>query len=107
VYPLVEALQDILGLANDSFQTSVRLDELSEAIRQTHPGIWETVRVGVGELQAFHRRRLKEQWTAFQEWWQQWVLRQPAKVLGRVKDLASSAREEPSAAVAANPSPAL
>jgi CHAD domain-containing protein len=106
VYPHVEALQDILGLANDSYQTSVRLDELSEAIRQAQPGMWELVRVGFGELQAFHRRRLKEQRTAFQEWWRQWELRQPAEALSRVKGLARSEREEPSAVLASNPPPA-
>jgi CHAD domain-containing protein len=81
VYSHVEALQDILGLANDSYQAGLELEQLSDVIRATFPGAWELVRVGFSELQAFHQRRLKNQRAAFAKWWRQWELLRPAEVL--------------------------
>ena len=39
VYPRVEAVQDILGTANDSHQTVVLLDELLNVVRLTQPAL--------------------------------------------------------------------
>jgi CHAD domain-containing protein len=91
VYSQVEIMQDILGLANDSQQTSLRVEVLSGDIRRTHPGLWDLFRVGLEDLRAYHLRRLKEQRAAFAEWWHRWEALRPAELLSRVTAPASSA----------------
>jgi CHAD domain-containing protein len=95
VYPLVEGLQDILGLANDSYQAGSRLDALADAVRTTQPGLWELVRVGVEDLRAYHRQRIKEQRAAFADWWLKWRSLRPESVLGPATATASSAAGAP------------
>jgi CHAD domain-containing protein len=107
VYPLVETVQDILGLANDSHQAVLNLDALLNAVRTTQPGLWELVRGGLEELRTFHHQRVREQRTAFAEWWRLWQSLRPAAVLGMVTSSANSAAEpagsEAQAAPAAGP----
>ncbi len=103
VYPLVEAVQDVLGLANDSYQAAKALGELLGAIRQTQPGLWDLVRGGIEELRAHHVQRLRDQRAAFADWWRQWQALRPAALLGSVTSPASSAAVAPAARSAAVP----
>jgi CHAD domain-containing protein len=81
VYPRVEAVQEILGQANDSHQVIRRLDGLLDAVGATQPPVRDLIRGGVEELRAHHRQRLREQRAAFADWWRGWQLLRPAALL--------------------------
>jgi CHAD domain-containing protein len=84
LYPRVETAQDVLGLANDSHQAIVLLDELIDGVRVTQPGLWDVIRGGMEGLRAHHHQRVKEQRTAFADWWRSWQLLQPDAMLSGV-----------------------
>jgi hypothetical protein len=91
VYPRVEAVQDVLGLANDSYQASKAFDALLDAVRRTQPGLWDLVRGGIEELRSHHQQRLRDQRAAFMDWWRQWQALRPEALFAAVMTRASSA----------------
>ncbi len=72
LYPRVEAMQDVLGLANDSHVAWSRLDALKERFRPMWGADWKRLQPGIDNLLRFHRRRLPRQREAFVHWWQVW-----------------------------------
>jgi hypothetical protein len=52
----MEAVQEILGQANDSHQVIRRLDGLLDAVGATQPAVRDLIRGGVEELRAHHRQ---------------------------------------------------
>jgi CHAD domain-containing protein len=71
-YPMVEEMQDILGLANDSFVATQRLTTLRDILRASKPGMWKRCRAGVDGLMRYHQRRLPQQREHFLGWWERW-----------------------------------
>jgi CHAD domain-containing protein len=101
VYPRVEAVQDVLGEANDCHTATLRLDRLLDAVRQSQPGLWDLVRGGIEEFRVHVGQRLREQRWAFADWWRRWQALRPDQIAAGVTPPASSA-----AAAAARPVPA-
>jgi CHAD domain-containing protein len=71
-YPMIEDMQEILGLANDSQVALRRLDELRSLMKAFQPLEWKQCRPAIEALLRSHRRRLPVQRTQFQAWWQRW-----------------------------------
>jgi len=71
-YPAVAAMQEILGLANDSHVAVQRLEELKLRLLRTQPETWPGYQPGVEALLRFHRQRLPRQRHAFEKWWRDW-----------------------------------
>ena len=84
IYPRVEAVQDILGAANDSHRAVNRLDALRATVRQAQPALWETIRGGIDGLRAYHQQRERDQRTAFWDWWRAWQALGPEDQLGQI-----------------------
>lgn len=74
LYPQVEALQDILGRANDSHLAIAFLSSTLEHIEHTNPGPAEEVKVGIQELLRFHQERIPQEREHFLRWWEHWQL---------------------------------
>jgi CHAD domain-containing protein len=72
VYPLVEGVQDILGVANDCQQATRQIDGLLDIVRRTQPGLWDTVRGGIEDYRTHVGQKLREQRWAFVDWWRRW-----------------------------------
>lgn len=72
-YPAVVEMQDILGLANDSYTATQRLSELRTRLINTQPKQWPKLRDGVDALLHFHEQRLPQQRRKFQKWWRAWL----------------------------------
>jgi len=72
LYPAVEHLQEMLGLANDSHVANQRLTLLRERLQAMLPSFWRRVRPGIEALLHFHQQRLVQQREAFVQWWQRW-----------------------------------
>jgi CHAD domain-containing protein len=72
-YPAVVEMQDILGLANDSYTTCQRLTALRTRLLRTQPRQWPHYRDGVETLLHFHERRLPQQRAKFERWWKAWL----------------------------------
>jgi CHAD domain-containing protein len=72
-YPQVEAMQEILGEANDSHVASERLSHLAAATQARMPRLWTRIKPGVEELQKFHEKRLPKERMAFLTWWEEWT----------------------------------
>jgi CHAD domain-containing protein len=71
LYPAVEALQEILGAANDSRVAKRHLDAL-RMLRSSRPADWKRYRAAVDGLSRFHQRRLLREVQRFRKWWQDW-----------------------------------
>jgi CHAD domain-containing protein len=84
VYPRVEAVQDVLGAANDSYQASRRLDELLKVLGSTQPALRDLARGGIEGLRAYHRQRVRDQRAAFGDWWRTWQSIRPESLLSCV-----------------------
>jgi CHAD domain-containing protein len=80
VYPQVELMQDVLGLANDSHVACQRLWQLREDLRN-YPDTWGRVGKGIEGLLRFHQDRLVKQRKLFLEWWADWHERPIEEVL--------------------------
>jgi CHAD domain-containing protein len=80
IYPQVEEMQDILGLANDSHVASQRMWRLREDLRN-YPDTWRRVGKGIETLLLFHQERLVQQRLHFLDWWQSWRGRTPEEIL--------------------------
>jgi CHAD domain-containing protein len=72
LYPRVEQMQEILGMANDSHVAWGRLESLKERFRAMWPEDWKLLQPGIDKLLRFHRTRLPRQREAFLQWWQEW-----------------------------------
>jgi CHAD domain-containing protein len=72
-YPAVVEMQDILGLANDSYTASQRLSALQARLMRTQPKQWPHYREGIEALKASHEKRLPLQRKQFERWWQAWL----------------------------------
>jgi CHAD domain-containing protein len=72
IYPAVEAMQEILGNANDSVVACRRLESLAERLQALAPAEWKRYRPGLESLLHYHRSRLPQERERFQEWWKGW-----------------------------------
>jgi CHAD domain-containing protein len=81
VYPRVEAVQDVLGTANDSHQAVAMLDDVLRVVRQTQPALWDVLRGGLEGMRSHHLQREREQRSAFVDWWRQWQTQRPESLL--------------------------
>jgi CHAD domain-containing protein len=72
LYPAVEAMQETLGNANDSFVACRRLDALSARLQALAPIDWKRLRPGLEGLRQYHQSRLPQQQERFQEGWARW-----------------------------------
>src|SRR5262249_46970884 len=72
LYPAVEQMQEILGLANDSHVASGRLAELRDWGKAHRPEDWRFFKSGIEDLLRFHEQRVEQQRLAFLEWWANW-----------------------------------
>jgi CHAD domain-containing protein len=72
-YPTIVEMQDILGLANDSFTACQRLTALRNRLKLVEPKRWPHFKDGIEKLLHFHERRLPTQRKKFEKWWQNWL----------------------------------
>jgi len=72
-YPAVVEMQDILGLANDSFTALERLNKLRTRLINAQPKQWPRMRDGVEKLVHYHEQRLPQQRRKFEKWWRGWL----------------------------------
>lgn len=72
-YPAIVEMQDILGLANDSFTVCQRLTALKARLMRAQPRHWSHYQNGIETLLAFHEKRLPRQRRKFETWWRQWL----------------------------------
>jgi CHAD domain-containing protein len=72
IYPAVEAMQDILGRANDSQVAQERLHELCAQLQQRAPCEWKRLRPGALGLLHFHEQRVAQERKRFLAWWRRW-----------------------------------
>jgi CHAD domain-containing protein len=70
IYPRIEAMQDILGRANDSHVAVRMLVDLRDRLRAR--ASWKRYRHAFDRLVGFHQRRLPAERKLFLRWWQQW-----------------------------------
>jgi CHAD domain-containing protein len=75
VYPQIEAMQDILGRANDSHVAARRLTEMCAHLKKTWSKEWPRLRPGVEGILRFHQRRLPQERRHFLSWWKRWQTR--------------------------------
>lgn len=71
-YPAVEAMQEILGLANDSFVAGKRLEDVRAWLMNSCPQSWDRYREGIDNLLRFHQDALPRQRDHFELWWANW-----------------------------------
>ena len=72
-YPAVVEMQEILGLANDSYVASQRLQDLRSRLIRTQPRQWPHYQDGLEVLLRFHQNRLPQQRKKFENWWRAWL----------------------------------
>jgi CHAD domain-containing protein len=72
LYPAVEAMQEILGDANDSAVACRRLEALADRLKVLAPVEWKRYRPGLKALLQHHQSRLPQERMRFQEWWARW-----------------------------------
>jgi CHAD domain-containing protein len=72
LYPAVEAMQEILGNANDSYVACRQLDALSARLQALAPVEWKRHRPGLEGLLQYHQSRLPQERERFQDWWGRW-----------------------------------
>jgi CHAD domain-containing protein len=72
LYPQVEAMQEILGRANDSHVAGERLAEVRGALRRRQPAAWKRYQPALTSLARYHQRRLPQERRRFLEWWKEW-----------------------------------
>jgi CHAD domain-containing protein len=80
-YPEVEAMQEILGQANDSHMAATCLKALRLRMRAADPKDWSRVRAEVEAWLRHHERRLPEQRKQFVAWWKRWQKCKPQEWL--------------------------
>ncbi len=72
LYVQVEAMQEILGRANDSHVASQRLEALRGRLRALRPSEWRRYRPGFDALLRFHQEQVPQERQRFLDWWQRW-----------------------------------
>jgi CHAD domain-containing protein len=72
VYPTIEDMQEILGLANDSHVASGRLRDLRSYLRTAWPEPWKRLGPGIDAALQFHQKRLPIERRRFLRWWKHW-----------------------------------
>jgi CHAD domain-containing protein len=72
IYPDVEAMQEILGNANDSHVACRRLEAIREQAKALSPLEWKRLQPGIGALLRHHRHRGPQERQRFREWWTRW-----------------------------------
>lgn len=72
LYPAVEEMQDILGLANDSYVASGRLEEILGRVERLPGPHKKRLTPGIKALRKRHEERLERQVEAFRRWWKGW-----------------------------------
>jgi CHAD domain-containing protein len=72
LYPAVEEMQDILGLANDSHVAIERLIGLRDRAKALAPVGWNRLQPGITALLRHHRKRLPQERQHFLAWWAAW-----------------------------------
>jgi CHAD domain-containing protein len=72
-YPAVVEMQDILGLANDSYTAGERLGGLRTRMLNARSRQWRRCQPGLDMLVSFHERRLPQQRHKFEKWWRAWL----------------------------------
>ena len=72
IYSAVEAMQEILGRANDSFVAVRHLEVLVPRLQNTQPREWKRWQPGIEGLLQFQNRRLIQQRKLFVQWWDKW-----------------------------------
>jgi CHAD domain-containing protein len=72
-YPAVVEMQEILGVANDSYTACQRLGALRSRLIRTQPKQWPHYQDGIESLLRFHERRLPLQRKKFETWWRDWL----------------------------------
>ncbi len=71
-YAAVVAMQEILGLANDSWTAWKWLDDLRRQMAGRERRYWKSCAVGIDALARFHEQRLITQRRKFDTWWRGW-----------------------------------
>ena len=72
MYPAIEAMQELLGSANDSHVAQQRLSDLRNPLKLTCPDDWARLRPGIERLLQSHRQRLTAERQRFRRWCQTW-----------------------------------
>jgi CHAD domain-containing protein len=72
LYPAVEEMQDILGVANDSQVACTRLEEVAVLLNQLPARFAKRFQPGVAALRLFHEQRLRKQRGDFMRWRERW-----------------------------------
>jgi CHAD domain-containing protein len=72
VYPAAEAMQEILGDANDSHVACGRLQEVIDQLAYVPSRARKRLRTGLELFQKYHERRLQRQRALFDAWREQW-----------------------------------
>jgi CHAD domain-containing protein len=72
LYPQIEAMQEVLGKANDSHVAVGEIAALREHLKRARPVEWKHWQPGVTSLLRFHQRRLPQERRRFLKLWQQW-----------------------------------
>jgi CHAD domain-containing protein len=72
IYPEVEAMQDMLGRANDSHVAAGRLEGLRDRLGASRPKEWKRYRPGIEALLRHHRQQLPRERKLFLTWWKRW-----------------------------------
>src|SRR5262249_3015678 len=72
LYPAVEAMQEILGNANDSYVACRRLEALSGRLQSLAPVEWKRHRPGLEQLLQYHQSRLPPERERLRDWWVRW-----------------------------------
>ncbi len=72
LYPRVEAMQEILGRANDSHVAGERLEQIRTYLRTAWPDAWKRLAPGIEGTLRFHHHHLPVEQRRFARWWQQW-----------------------------------
>jgi CHAD domain-containing protein len=81
LYPKVEAMQEILGNANDSYVAVCRLSEIKTRLDRTLADHSAEFRKGIETLVKYHQRRLSDQRRRFLRWRRDWLSRETERRL--------------------------
>jgi len=72
MYPMIEEMQEILGLANDSYVAAGRLRDQRTYLRTAWPEPWKRLGPGIDAAFQFHQKRLPIERRRFVRWWKRW-----------------------------------
>ncbi|GIW79221.1 MAG: hypothetical protein KatS3mg105_1028 [Gemmatales bacterium] len=89
LYPMVEAMQEILGKVNDSYVAEAKLADLKEKLRRGWPEKWPRFRPVLDVLLKFHRQRLPAEKRRFLKWHQSWLRAHAGEQLKKLVKAAS------------------